>query len=298
MKRFASIFLVVALTVISSGCFQVSVNEKDITASSLTDPVKKKDKFTLDKALNQNANAFEYAVSNDDPFDNDAFLTYIESAKIAQELELSGGSKASPSSLDADLSQAAADFGSAVGTMLTSIFNPLTSLAVPTSGTSGTSGSTNSGTTGGGSSGGSSGGGSGTSGGSGSSGGSDTQTQSDKNYQTLMSYYAEFQTYQAKANSTINNYNTNPWSSRDNLISDDTMINLYVSSYRIFDFIKAHQGVKDGDMVLSSVGDTMVSIYLIWGVGHYEAQTAFLMVNLYYPNGSYVIHAEEQLLLL
>lgn len=307
MKKIALLFLVLSLAVLTSGCLREAYSGDVASSASLLKVKEKPDKFTFEKALDQNNKAFEFAFSDKDLMADDSFLTYIEAAKIAQEASLaseawSSSSRASSSYDDAmaavqDFNEVAEPFFSSVGTSLGSLFSGFTTtLSSSTSGSSSTSSSSASGTSGsssGSSSGTSSSGGSGTS----SSGGA-TQTQTNTDYQSLMSLYAQFQVYQADANSIISQANTNPWSARDLVISDQTLVNLFSSSYAIFDFIKAHPTVSEGDKVLASVGDTLTSIYTLWGLGRYEAQTAYLMINYYYPAGSYVAHAEQQLSLL
>ena len=276
MKKNALIVLAVVAALFVSGCIAEVEDDGQVVSTSLVDPGTTKDTFTLSDATSRSAEAFEYAFSDGEPLDDDMFLTYIEAAKIAQELE-----NYSAATIDQDLAQAAEEVGEALGSALKNIFDPLASLfggIVPSSNPATTDPGTSGGTTGGQT--------------------TSPATTADKNSQALTALFNEYKVYDVVAQAAISEYNSDPWSSRDIRIPDDILVSLVAASHEIFDFVKSHPNVKDGDEVLSSVGDTMVTIYGIWGLGRYEAQTAFLMINLYYPNGSYVPHAEQQLLLL
>ena len=285
MKKIALIVLAIAVALLATGCITETADDGEVTGSSLIDSGIKKDTFTLSNASSRSAEAFDYAFSDGEPLEDDMFLIYVEAAKIAQELEISSAKAETEASVDQELAQATEEIGDALGSALTSIFDPLASLF----GDTGTS--TDPGTSGGSTD------GQGTDPGSGGTG-TTTGAPSDKDSEALTALFNEYKVYDDKAQVIINEYNSDPWSSRDILISDDSLVNLFVASQDVFDFIKDHPDAKDGDMVLSTIGDTMVTIYEIWGLGKFEAQTAFLMINIYYPNGSYVTHAEQQLLLL
>lgn len=295
MKKIVPILLVTLLALIASGCVNEDLSANALSAAALLKTNDKPDNFSLKKAQRQNQAAADFADSKEDIMAGDSFLTYVEAAKIVDEASrpLTPVSGSSAGMLDAvanaainQLQSSFTDLFSSIGTSNTSIDASSGSFNVGGGSTAPVTSSAGGSASGGATS-------------SSPSSGSTTPTPAvDSDYQNLMNYFADFQNYQTVVDPIISQAGSNPWSARDLLIDDQTLVSLLLSSHTIFDFISSHPTVTDGDKVLASVGDTLASIYSLWGVGRYEAQSAYLMINLYYPVGGYVADAEAGLLLL
>lgn len=276
--------LIIALTL--TGCFEEPLASK-AADQDLLKISEKPDRFTLEKALSQSETYVEFADSKDDLLAGDDFLTYIEAARSGQDAEISNAKLLAAQSGAAILENFAQSLATGLNTFFSAAITGLPNLnTATTAGTAtGTTGGTATGSTGSG-------------GTTGSPAAPAQPSQAETDRLALLTYYNQFLTYKAAADPAIDEVSASPWLARDVIISDQTLVSIMSSSYNCFNFIKSHPGVADGDMVLSSIGDTMTSIYLLWGLGRYEAQTSYLMINFYYPGGGYVSHAEQQLSLL
>jgi len=278
--------------VVASGCVNETLKDTSTSAAALLKVNNKPDKFSLKKAQRQNQAAADFADSKEDVMEGDSFIIYVEAAKIADEASRPLIPLSSSSGVNSGILNAAAAAGAAAASQLQSsiggLFSgmgTLSSSAVSSTGTFNVGGQTTPATS--------------------SGGGSTTSTPApapaapapapDPDYQTLMSYYDNFQNYQTLVDPIISQATADPWSARDIVIDDQTLVSLLSSSHAIFDFIRLHPSVNGGDEVLASVGDTLLVINDLWGLGRNEAQTAYLMINIYYPNGGYVSHAQEGL---
>lgn len=99
MKKIALLLLVLLLSSSVSGCLQETSAGNQAADASLLKLKDKRDNFTLDKATDQNNNAFDFAFSKKDLLADDPFVNAMEAAKAAQEAEAtssSGQSQAIP----------------------------------------------------------------------------------------------------------------------------------------------------------------------------------------------------------
>ncbi len=294
MKKIVPMLLVMLLAFIISGCVNKNLSDASVSAASLLKIDKKPDTFSLKKARQQNQVAVDFADSKQDLMEGNSFLTYVEAAKIADEASRPLKPISNPADGNAGMPYVVAN--AAAGQLQSGLFNNAGSISavnansgLVTSGSSSNSASTLPVTSSDSS--------------QSSSDGTTSSTISENSSvfaansddQALMEYFTDFQSYEQTAEPIMTQAIANPWSARDLVIDDQTLVSLLASSHSIFDFVRTHPSVTEGDAVLASVGDTLTVIYSLWGLGWNEAQTAYLMINIYYPNGSYVSHAQEGL---
>lgn len=297
MKKILSGVVLLATALTLSGC--IAGAETGVPAGNSLVKVRSTAKqVSLAGALNNNQKALAFADSEIGAHDLDSFVLAMGEAQIEEnyaaqyeaqflarlkaELAQNPGASGNTAASDTVMTTAVASYNS----VLSGTLNTLTSLS---SGTSSSTTSSSPASSGGSSSSGSSSSGSGSS--SGSSG-----TTEDPDYALLSLLFDDFQQYQENMQPYFDAAEQDPAGGIG--APDADLVGLYYAADSIIQFVQQHPQVKDGDMVLADVGDTMVLTDRYWGLGGVQAEAAYTYILLYYPAGSYAAYAEEQLSLL